>query len=114
MWLRTRGAGQGLLVSRSFHVSRGLPIVGRRRPKWSLVRYAMIGMIFGRILLAVDLLSAARLGAIETRNRSGPGLEGHRREPARGSWDVAQWAGSGKTQVTRQDRASCGLRNPKG
>ena len=22
---------------------------------------------------------------------------------------VAQWAGSGKTQVTRQDRASCGL-----
>src|SRR6266446_8027216 len=33
----------------------------------------------------------------------GPGLEGHRREP------VAQWAGSGKTQVTRQDRASCGL-----
>src|SRR3989442_1514209 len=39
----------------------------------------------------------------------GPSLEGHRREPARGSWDVAQWAGSGKTQVTRQDRASCGL-----
>jgi hypothetical protein len=39
----------------------------------------------------------------------GPGLEGHRREPARGSWDVAQWAGNGKTQVTRQDRASCGL-----
>src|SRR4029078_9940166 len=39
----------------------------------------------------------------------GPGLEGHRREPARGSWDVDQWAGSGKTQVTRQDRASCGL-----
>src|SRR6185436_1656132 len=32
-----------------------------------------------------------------------PGLEGPRREP------VAQWAGSGKTQVTRQDRASCGL-----
>src|SRR5437016_11554150 len=24
-------------------------------------------------------------------------------------WDVSQWAGSGKTQVTRQDRASCGL-----
>jgi hypothetical protein len=39
----------------------------------------------------------------------GPGLEGHRRESARGSWDVAKWAGSGKTQVTRQDRASCGL-----
>ena len=39
----------------------------------------------------------------------GPGLEGHRREPTRGSWDVAQWAGSGKTQITRQDRASCGL-----
>ena len=37
----------------------------------------------------------------------GPGLEGHRREPARGSWDVAQCAGSGKTQTTRQDRASC-------
>jgi hypothetical protein len=35
-------------------------------------------------------------------------LEGHRREPARGSWDVAQWAGNGKTQVTRQDCASCG------
>jgi NADPH:quinone reductase-like Zn-dependent oxidoreductase len=44
-----------------------------------------------------------------TRSGCGPGLEGHRREPARGSWDVAQWAGSGKTQVTRQDRASCGL-----
>jgi hypothetical protein len=39
----------------------------------------------------------------------GPGLEGPRREPARGSWDVAQWAGSRKTQVTRQDCASCGL-----
>ena len=37
----------------------------------------------------------------------GPGLEGHRREPR--AWDVAQWVGSGKTQVTRQDRASCGL-----
>jgi NADPH:quinone reductase-like Zn-dependent oxidoreductase len=41
-------------------------------------------------------------------------MEGYRRKPARGSWDVVQWAGSGKTQVTRQDRASCGLRNPKG
>src|SRR5258706_411859 len=39
----------------------------------------------------------------------GPGLEGHRREPAGGSWDVTPWAGNGKTQVTRQDRASCGL-----
>jgi uncharacterized protein YbjT (DUF2867 family) len=39
----------------------------------------------------------------------GPGLEGHRREPARRSWDVDQCAGSKKTQVTRQDRASCGL-----
>jgi Alcohol dehydrogenase GroES-like domain len=39
----------------------------------------------------------------------GSGLEGHRWQPARGSWDVAQWAGSGKTQATRQDRASCGL-----
>ena len=34
-----------------------------------------------------------------TRSRIRPGLEGHRREPARGSWDVVQWAGSGKTQV---------------
>ncbi len=41
--------------------------------------------------------------------RCGPGLERHRRELARGSWDVAQRAGSGKTQTTRQDRASCGL-----
>src|SRR3954469_6017979 len=39
----------------------------------------------------------------------GPGLEGHRPEPARGSWDVAQWAGSGKPQIARQARASCGL-----
>jgi len=39
-------------------------------------------------------------------------VEGHRREPARGSWD-AQWAGSGKTQVTRQNRALCGL-GPRG
>ena len=39
----------------------------------------------------------------------GRGLEGHRREPASGSWNVAQLAGSGKTQVTWQDRASCGL-----
>ena len=38
-----------------------------------------------------------------------PGLEGHSREFARGSWAVAQWAGSGKSQVTRKDRASCGL-----
>ena len=41
--------------------------------------------------------------------RCGQGLEGHRREHARGSWDVAEWAGSGETQVTRQDRASSGL-----
>src|ERR1700737_1891998 len=33
----------------------------------------------------------------------GPGMEGHRREPARGSWNFAQRAGSGKTQITRQD-----------
>jgi|HubBroStandDraft_6_1064221.scaffolds.fasta_scaffold432993_3 hypothetical protein len=26
-----------------------------------------------------------------------------------GVHDGAQWAGNGKTQVTRQDRASCGL-----
>src|SRR5258708_2093501 len=39
----------------------------------------------------------------------GPGLERYRREPARGSWDGAQWAGSGKTPFTRQDPASCGL-----
>jgi len=36
-------------------------------------------------------------------------LEGHRREPARGSWDFAQWAGSCQTQITRKDRASRGL-----
>ena len=41
-------------------------------------------------------------------------LEGYRRKAAGGSWDVAQSSGSGKTQVTRQDRASRGLRNPKG
>jgi hypothetical protein len=34
------------------------------------------------------------------------GLEGYRREPARGSWDVARWTASGKTQCTWQDRAS--------
>src|SRR6266436_4540878 len=39
-----------------------------------------------------------------------PILEGHRREPASSSWDVAQRAGRGTTQVTRQDRASCGGR----
>ena len=39
----------------------------------------------------------------------GPGLEGHRQEPARGTWEFSRWAGNGKTQVTRQDRASCGL-----
>jgi uncharacterized protein YbjT (DUF2867 family) len=41
--------------------------------------------------------------------RCSPGLEGHRRETAKGSWAVVQWARSGKTQVTRQDRASCVL-----
>src|SRR6516225_9496267 len=39
----------------------------------------------------------------------GPGLEGHRQEPASGSREFSRWAGNGKTQVTRQDRASCGL-----
>ncbi len=39
----------------------------------------------------------------------GPGMEGHRRELARRSWDISQGAGSGKTQVTRQDRAPCDL-----
>jgi NADPH:quinone reductase-like Zn-dependent oxidoreductase len=42
-------------------------------------------------------------------SRCGRGLEGDRREPARGSRDVAEWAGSGKTQVTRQDRPPCGV-----
>src|SRR2546426_2209294 len=37
--------------------------------------------------------------------RCSPGLEGHRRETAKGSWDVAQWAESAKTNETRQDRA---------
>ena len=41
--------------------------------------------------------------------RCGPGLERYCPEPAPGSWDVAQWAGSGKTQVTRRNRASRGL-----
>jgi len=41
--------------------------------------------------------------------RCDPSLEGHRLEPARGSWSIAQWARTGKRQVTRQDRASCGL-----
>ena len=34
---------------------------------------------------------------------------GKRTANARGSRDVAQWAGNGKTQVTQQDRASCAL-----
>ena len=45
-------------------------------------------------------------------SRCGPGLEGHRREPASGSWDVVQRAGSGRTQVTRKDRATCAF--PRG
>jgi hypothetical protein len=44
-----------------------------------------------------------------TRSRMGPSLEGHHREPARGSWDAAERPGGGKTQVTRQARASCGI-----
>src|ERR1700694_5922396 len=36
----------------------------------------------------------------------GPGLEGDRWE------SVAQWVGGGKTQVTRQGSASCGLGSP--
>ena len=41
--------------------------------------------------------------------RLSPSLEGHRGETAKGSWDVAQRAGSAKTNETLQDRASCGL-----
>jgi len=62
-----------------------------------------------------DRATAGR-GGDKTRRRDrvrapgcGPSLEGHRGEPARGSWDVAQRAGSTKTKETRQDRASCGL-----
>jgi len=49
-----------------------------------------------------------RRDRVRARGR-GPGLEGHRRELASGSWDVARCAGSGTTQITRQDRAACSL-----
>jgi D-arabinose 1-dehydrogenase-like Zn-dependent alcohol dehydrogenase len=71
-----------------------------------MMRLAPSGEKLGRIGRGSD--TTRRRDRVRAR-RCGPGLEGHCRKPAEGSWDVARWAGSGKTQVTRQDRASCGL-----
>ena len=97
----------GHLVSATRPVSQ--EETARHRVTGVMMRLAPSGGVLGRIARLLEE------GTIPTRRRDrvsapgcGPGLEGHRWEPARGSWDVAQWAGSGKTQVTRQDRAPCG------
>jgi NAD(P)-dependent dehydrogenase (short-subunit alcohol dehydrogenase family) len=88
-------------------------------PQEEAARHRVLGMMM-RLAPSVDILGKiARLleeGTIRPERRHrvraqgcGPGMEGHRRESARGSWVIAHWAGSGKTQVTRQDRASRGL-----
>src|SRR6266566_4387737 len=75
-----------------------------------MMRLAPSGDVLGRIgrMLGRGDNTTRRCDRIRTP-RCSPGLEGHRRETARGSWAVVQWARSGKTQVTRQDRASCVL-----
>src|SRR5258708_4898802 len=101
---------EGRRLSRLRHPAR---IAGRDREAPCVGRDDEARAVRGRA--RQDPATAGR-GDDTTRRRDrvrapgcGPGLEGHRREPARGSRDVAQWAGSGKTQVTRQDRASCGV-----
>jgi hypothetical protein len=89
--------------------------VARHRVTGAMMRLAPSGDVLGRIARLLEERTIGR-GDDTTGRRDrvrapgcGPGLEGHRREPAGCSWDVAQWAGNRKTQVTRQDRASCGL-----
>jgi hypothetical protein len=75
-----------------------------------MMRLAPSGDVLSRIgRLLEERTIRPDVAAVYALQDASSGLEGHRREPARGSWDVAQWAGSAKTQQTRQDRASCSL-----
>jgi NADPH:quinone reductase-like Zn-dependent oxidoreductase len=76
----------------------------------TMMRLAPSGDVLGKIarLLEEGTIRPGRRDRVRAPG-CGAGLEGHRREPAGGSWDIAQWAGSGKTQVTRQARNPCGL-----
>src|SRR5437016_4316028 len=76
----------------------------RHRVSGAMMRLAPSADGLGRIArLLEDGTIRPDVASVYALQDAGPGLEGHRREP------IAQWAGSGKTQVTRQDRASCGL-----
>src|ERR1700676_3250723 len=102
---------EGRRPSRRYHPAR---IAGRDREAPCVGRDDEARAVRGR---ARQNRATAGRGDDTTRRRDRvrapgcvPGLEGHRWELTRGSWNVAQWAGNGKTQVTRQDRASCGLK----
>ena len=98
----------GYLVATTQPVSQ--EETARHRVSGAMMRLAPSGDGLGRIarLLEEETIRPRRCKRVRTSGCR-PGLEGHRSEPPRRSWDVAQWAGSGKTRVTRQDRASCGL-----
>jgi len=74
-----------------------------------MMRLAPSGEVLGRIarLLEEGTIrpDVATVYALQDAARPGKTSPG----TCPGFMDVAQWAGSGKTQVTRQDRASCGL-----
>src|SRR5260370_32727385 len=112
-WRYTEAVVPGLEGRRPSRVGRPARIARRDREAPCVGRDDEARAVSGR---ARQNRATAGRGDDTTRRRDrvrapgcGPGLERHRRGPARGSWDVAQWAGSGEAQVTRQDRASCGL-----
>jgi len=63
----------------------------------AMMRLAPSGDVLGRIarLLEEGTIRPERRDRVRAPG-CGPGLEGHRPEPARGSWDVAQWPGAAR------------------
>ena len=98
----------GHLVSATQPISQ--EEAGRHRVSAVMMRLSPSGDVLGRIGRPVGRGdTTTRRGDRVPAAGCGSGLEGHREEPAGGSWDVTRWAGRGKKQLTGQDRAPCGF-----